>query len=441
MPKKNYRRRNAGVSNKNDVTNQFIGTLSGEDFILSAKNISYPNNISCKERLLSYIEELEEAYESHCLNIQKKILLILRSERDEIKCCIKNNDVMIKIPPTPIKGKNISQIDVMEDKITKREECIKQQTSLCKSENNFNSKTNIYIQKDYSETDVDKNNNDNIDNTYSNSKLNTVSNFGRKRRSTTVERGMCLDSQKETLFQAELRRKLLLDEKVKRIKLEREEKIKQVQEKLRQQIISAKNSRNKLLLNKDDPETSKETKLSFLMQKNARNISKEQHNTKNNFENSNNKPINLVNSKKSNTISKNKYDRKRKSIMTEEVHISSPPLKSRRYLKANDNMVEKKNKPTRSRYINTNTNDISPIKATEEDIDNESYKIENISDCETTDDENNPLGIVPKWAQFENLKSSLTYQSEKFTSLTQTEAIFGKFCFLKLHLPSNESRI
>lgn len=102
---------------------------------------------------------------------------------------------------------------------------------------------------------------------------------------------------------------------------------------------------------------------------------------------------------------------------------------------------KKKNKPTRSRYINTNTNDISPIKATEEDIDNESYKIENISDCETTDDENNPLGIVPKWAQFENLKSSLTYQSEKFTSLTQTEAIFGKFCFLKLHLPSNESRI
>ncbi|CEF66401.1 Inner centromere protein, ARK-binding domain-containing protein [Strongyloides ratti] len=437
MPKKNYKRRKIGITIKNEKENQFLNLLSDKEFILSTKHGSYLNNIPCKEELSDFTGKLEEIYEKYCLNIEDNILLKLWNQRGKVKCFVNEHDNMIKIPPTPSKGKNISQIDIMKQNITERKEFLELRTTINKNDNNSNNMINTCYTKNHSETNVNKNNNTN--NTFSNSKCNVISNFGKKRRNT-AEREMCIEEQMGTLIQADLRRKMLLDEKVKRIKLEREEKMKQVKEKLRQQEINPMNKKSKLLQNKDVVEKIKKSKLPPLTQKSTKNFFNEQQDTKNNLKYTNNKLTNFNHSKKPNVIYENKNKRKRKSDMKDEIKFLIPPVKNGRYSESSDNMFIQNNKPLINCYTNINKFNDNSKKLTNK-IDNESYKIENISDCDTTDDENNPFGIVPKWAQFENLKNSLIHQSKTFNSLTKIENVFGSFCFFKLRFPSNESHI
>ncbi|CEF62570.1 Inner centromere protein, ARK-binding domain-containing protein [Strongyloides ratti] len=54
------------------------------------------------------------------------------------------------------------------------------------------------------------------------------------------------------------------------------------------------------------------------------------------------------------------------------------------------------------------------------------YNIIDLSDRDTTDDEDNPRKIVPKWAHVEHLQPALKKQNQKFRNVTDFSVIFGK---------------
>uniref|UniRef100_A0A0N5BW85 INCENP_ARK-bind domain-containing protein n=1 Tax=Strongyloides papillosus TaxID=174720 RepID=A0A0N5BW85_STREA len=450
MAKKNYKKKNHLKTTESVITtNRYLSLICKEDFILSTNCTFYPNVFCFEEKLLlKFTEELEEIYEQRCLNIGGKIHSMLLEQRDKLKCFVKQHNTSIRIPPTPLRGRNISQIGIIKQRITERQENLQKRNSFLKDKINPTGITNTHSLQSFNEVKSCKNDN-NINSPICQKDIQ-FSNCPGQKRKKPPEMGINSEEQTKTLADAELRRKFLLAEKVKKIKSEREEKEKQMQEKLLKQRINPKkvtnnlpiNVKKNIFINRGVIETSKQIKLPPLTYKNTKCFNNKQPNNEKAPLLFSNKPTNFVDFKKPNILYKNRNTtRKRKSNMIEDAKISFPPMKSRRCLemKSSEKLV-KNNNMTESNYTNNIKFNRNSTKFTNV-MDNESYKVENMSNFDTTDDENDPLGIVPNWAQPENLKTSLIYQSGKFNSLKNIEELFAKFRFLKMVFSSNESNI
>uniref|UniRef100_A0A0K0F8L5 INCENP_ARK-bind domain-containing protein n=1 Tax=Strongyloides venezuelensis TaxID=75913 RepID=A0A0K0F8L5_STRVS len=450
MARKNYKKKNLLKTTESMITtNRYLNIICKEDFILST-NCTFCPNVFCFEEklLLKFTEELEEIYEQRCINVGGKIHSMLLEQRDRLKCFAKQHNTSIKIPPTPLRGRNISQIGIIKQRITERLEYLQKRNSFLKDKVNPTGVTNTHSLQSLNEINSCKNDN-NINSPISQRDIH-FSNCPGQKRKNQPEMVMNIEEQTKTLVDAELRRKFLLAEKVKRIKSEREEKVKQVQEKLLKQRMNLKKMSNNLpinekkyiLINRGVIETSKQNKLPLLAYKNTKCFNNKQLNNEKVPSLSSNKLTNFVDFKKPIVFYKDRNTtRKRKSNMIENAKISFPPMKSKRCLEMKSSvMLVKKsnmteNNPTNNIKFNRNSTKFTNV------IDNESYKVENMSNFDTTDDENDPLGIVPNWAHPKNLKTSLIYQSGKFKSLKNIEELFAKFRFLKMVFSSNESNI
>uniref|UniRef100_A0A0N4ZU57 INCENP_ARK-bind domain-containing protein n=1 Tax=Parastrongyloides trichosuri TaxID=131310 RepID=A0A0N4ZU57_PARTI len=385
------------VSN-NNLTNPFLKFISKDYFDPTVDVVAFPDVVPVGEKLEEINIYLEGIYDDNYLEDIENIFTKLSNQRNELKNFFKKYDNKIKIPQTPLRGKNVSRLNIMKSKIEERQKSLQQKSSFIRSRINITDHCSTVQPNNMTNT----RRMESIDNNIINSNRNS-----RKRKSSSVP-GISVEDQIKAFAQADLRRKFLLDEKVKKIKIDREEKVKKIKKNIQKQNILK-------IQNQHDISCQTDT---VSLDYNCANL-----------QNDNRKEDNI---KIGENIDLKMNFRKRRSNDDVFVKPIVPAKNSRLTKYPNDHHIDSEKSTTHK------TEDIKKHKRKSLLSEKEHYIVENITDCEVTDDENNPAGIVPKWAKFENLKESLIHQNRRFNNNLAVKKIFGNFCILKLTNMSNK---
>uniref|UniRef100_A0A0N4ZWP4 INCENP_ARK-bind domain-containing protein n=1 Tax=Parastrongyloides trichosuri TaxID=131310 RepID=A0A0N4ZWP4_PARTI len=430
---------------EDEAINIFESKLSTDNFILNENVVVFTNLLPQYDSRIKLSEIIEEIYNNFILEKYENTISKLSEQRDKLKNLIKETDNNFKIPKTPIRGKNVSKIAKLYETIELRKDKMVKKNLFSNNDVSFgdqNVGSVAYLRSKF---------NDATNNRTTKNVLHNI-----KKRNTT-ERQILRIEQANSIQRADQKKQCLLKQKAEKVKHDREEKAKQVEERRR---LKEMEHEKKLKALREDQinETQNKTPNRTKFKTPISSVSRLRINTPGNiiYET----PIHEIERKihtkivpdkscKNSEIYETPILRKRKSSFIYEENIDknifmnnenvTPNIRDNDILNSysvnNIKKVEISNNVVSmslqsSKLFNDSVSSVvnyglTPDKVIEPSTEDD-YNIADLSEGDGTDDEDNPRKTIPSWARTENLKISLSQQYRKYKNFNDIIQIFGK---------------